>query len=110
MQKSYIEEVTQFLKLVANANRLLILQILLDGEANVGDLETQLGVSQPALSQHLARMRQEGILETRRAGQQIFYSVRDPRVVAMLKTMKHVFEDQSHLYADNSASSRSYTG
>jgi ArsR family transcriptional regulator, virulence genes transcriptional regulator len=86
-----VDEATQFLKLVSNANRLLILCILVKGEANVGDLEHQLGVSQPALSQHLARMRQEGILETRRCGQQIFYSIKDPKIIRMLSMLDEIF-------------------
>jgi ArsR family transcriptional regulator, virulence genes transcriptional regulator len=71
----------QFFKLIANSNRLMILRLLSVGEASVGELEQQMGVSQPALSQHLARMRQEDILEAKRSGQQIFYSIKDLRIL-----------------------------
>ncbi len=90
--KANADDAAQFLKLIANTNRLLILCHLLAGEANVGQLEQHLGVSQPALSQHLARMRQEGVLTTRRRGQQIFYSIRDNRVLTLLQTLNGMFE------------------
>ncbi len=83
--KQNAEKNAQFFKLIANANRLMILYLLSEGEANVGELEEKMGVSQPALSQHLARMRQEGILEAKRSGQQIFYSIKDLRIIEMLK-------------------------
>lgn len=82
--KSNATNVASFLKLVANSNRLLVLCRLSGGEACVSELEEELNLSQPALSQHLARLRQEGVLETRRDGQQIYYSIRDPRIVNML--------------------------
>lgn len=86
------DDAAQFLKLIANTNRLLILHHLsLDGEANVGELEQHLGVSQPALSQHLARMRQEGVLSTRRRGQQIFYSINDTRITKLLPLLNVMF-------------------
>lgn len=86
------DDAAQFLKLIANTNRLLILCHLTSGEANVGQLEQHLGVSQPALSQHLARMRQEGVLSTRRLGQQIFYSIKDPRIATLLNMLNDMFE------------------
>ncbi len=88
----HVTDASHFLKLIANTNRLLILCILVDAEANVSELEQKLGVSQPALSQHLARMRQEGMLETRRCGQQIFYSIKDDRIYKLLKSLNHIFE------------------
>jgi ArsR family transcriptional regulator, virulence genes transcriptional regulator len=85
------------LKLIANANRLMILCHLQTGEANVGELEQHIGVSQPALSQHLARMRQEGLLQTRRVGQQIFYSIKDRRVMQLLVLLEELFTDDQHV-------------
>lgn len=82
--------VASFLKLVANSNRLLVLCRLSGGEACVSELEEELSLSQPALSQHLARLRQEGVLETRRDGQQIYYSIRDPRIVRMLPFLDEI--------------------
>ncbi len=87
-----VNDAAQFLKLIANANRLQILCLLAKQEANVGELEKALGVSQPALSQHLARMRQEGLLSTRRCGQQIFYSIKDKRIPALLTSLEPLFD------------------
>jgi ArsR family transcriptional regulator, virulence genes transcriptional regulator len=88
-----LDKTSQFLKLIANSNRLAILELLtLGGSANVSEMEQHMGVSQPALSQHLARMRQEGILEANRSGQQIFYSIKDERIVEMLKLLDELFK------------------
>ncbi len=81
----------QLFKLIANENRLMILYLLSHGEANVGELEQKMEVSQPALSQHLARMRQENILDAKRVGQQIFYSIKDLRIVEMLNIIDELF-------------------
>lgn len=86
------ESAAQFLKLIANTNRLLILCTLEDGAANVGQLEQKLGVSQPALSQHLARMRQEGVLATKRQGQHIFYSIKDQKIKKLLPVLTDLFD------------------
>ncbi|MCF8473275.1 MAG: metalloregulator ArsR/SmtB family transcription factor [Emcibacter sp.] len=80
-----------FLKTLANSNRLVILSQLLDKEMCVGDLEKNLDISQSALSQHLGRMRAEGLVETRRESQQIFYRLKDYRVAHMLKLTYDLF-------------------
>ena len=74
------EKAAEFLRTLANPNRLIILNRLMRGEACVGDLEKSLSISQSALSQHLTRMKSEGILSKRRESQQIFYSISDTRV------------------------------
>jgi len=84
-------EVAEFLKTLANSNRLVILNQLLGKEMCVGDLEQDLDISQSALSQHLGRMRAEGIVATRRASQQIFYRIKDARVARMLKLTYDLF-------------------
>ncbi len=65
----------QFLKALANDNRLVILCTLADGEKNVGELEEILGIRQPTLSQQLARLRAEKLVATRRDSKQIYYSL-----------------------------------
>ena len=84
-------EAAGFLKTLANSNRLVILSRLLDKEKCVGDLEKNLNISQSALSQHLGRMRAEGLVSTRRESQQIFYSIKDPRVARMLTLTYDLF-------------------
>lgn len=80
-----------FLRTLANSNRLIILRRLLEGECCVGDLEKDLNISQSALSQHLSRMRAEGILSRRRESQQIFYSILDDRVGMFLEIVNELF-------------------
>ena len=63
----------------------------MQGEFCVGDLEKSLNISQSALSQHLSRMRSEGILERRRESQQIFYSISDDRVISFMNVVFDIF-------------------
>ena len=85
-------EAAQMLKALSNEKRLMILCKLLEhGEMSVNALIGHVGLSQSALSQHLARMREEKILDTRRDAQQIFYRVADPRVRDILGTLKKTF-------------------
>ncbi len=64
-----------FLKGLANENRLMILCSLAQGEMNVSDLEARLGIRQPTLSQQLARLRSEDLVDTRRDAKSIYYSL-----------------------------------
>jgi DNA-binding transcriptional ArsR family regulator len=67
--------VCQLLRLLSNEHRLLVLCQLVEGERTVGELAERLGMRQPAMSQQLARLRAEGIVDTRRDGQSIHYSL-----------------------------------
>jgi len=84
-------EAAGLLKLLANENRLLILcRLAIAGEMSVGDLADAVDLSQSALSQHLAKMREDGLLATRREAQCVFYRIGDPnaaRLLALLKTI-----------------------
>lgn len=85
-------EAAQMLKALSNEKRLMILCKLLEhGEMNVNALIDDVGLSQSAMSQHLARMREEKIVETRRDAQQIFYRVADPRVREILAALKRAY-------------------
>ncbi len=66
---------TGFLKALANEHRLLVLCQLIEGEKSVGELEARLGLRQPHLSQHLARLRRDELVRTRRDSRTIFYSL-----------------------------------
>jgi DNA-binding transcriptional ArsR family regulator len=79
------------MKSLANPNRLMIACALLDGERSVGDLETDLGLRQPSLSQQLAELRESGVVEARREAKQVFYRISDQRVVALLATLHQIF-------------------
>jgi len=73
-------EAAGFLKILANDRRLMILCELLKGERSVGELEEIVGLSQSALSQHLARLRSSKLVKTRRESQTIYYRIADPGV------------------------------
>jgi ArsR family transcriptional regulator len=66
-------QAADLLKSIANEHRLMILCQLAGGEKSVAELDKLIGIRQPNLSQHLARLRAEGIVETRRDGSRIFY-------------------------------------
>jgi ArsR family transcriptional regulator, virulence genes transcriptional regulator len=86
------DEAARFLKLMANEQRLLILCHLVESrEMTVTALADAVGLSQSALSQHLARLREDGLVAFRREAQTLHYRVADPRAVRMLKTLKQVF-------------------
>ncbi len=85
-------EAATLLKALANEKRLMILCKLLEhGEMGVMALSAEVGLSQSALSQHLARMRDEKMVAFRRDAQSIFYRVADPRVGQLLTTLKAQF-------------------
>ena len=85
-------EAAGVLKALANEKRLMILCKLLErGEMSVMPLAEDVGLSQSALSQHLAKMRDEGIVGFRRDGQTIFYRLADRNVGRILKTLKTIY-------------------
>jgi len=75
------------LKVLANEDRLLLLNQLSQGEMCVGELEEALGIHQPTLSQQLGVLRNEGIVHTRREGKRICYSLADPRLLDILQVL-----------------------
>lgn len=85
------EKASSLLKALANEKRLMIVCILSKGEKNVGDLEQFIGLSQSALSQHLARLRRDGIVDTRREAQTIYYSIKDPAVPKLLACLATIY-------------------
>ncbi len=91
MLEQKAEEAARLLKLLANENRLLILcRLVAEREVPVGKIAEAVGLSQSALSQHLAKMREEGLVATRREAQTVLYRIADPdtrRVLALLKNI-----------------------
>lgn len=79
------------LKVLANEDRLLLLCQLSQGEMAVGELEEVLGIRQPTLSQQLGVLRGEGVVDTRRDGKRIFYSVADPRLLQVLAVLYDLY-------------------
>lgn len=85
-------EAAQLLKLIANEKRLMILcRLVAQREMSVGELSGAVELSQSALSQHLALMREEGLVDTRRQAQTVFYRVADPNARRILKLLKNIY-------------------
>ncbi len=85
-------EAAGLLKLLANENRLLILcRLAMADEMSVNNLADAVGLSQSALSQHLAKMRGEGLLATRREAQTVFYRISDPNAARVLALLKSIY-------------------
>ena len=79
------------LKVLANEDRLLLLCQLSQGERCVGELEEALGIHQPTLSQQLGVLRNEGLVNTRRQGKHIFYSVANPATLEILALLYRIY-------------------
>jgi ArsR family transcriptional regulator len=85
-------EATSLLKAIANEFRLLILCYLAEeSELSVGALADRVGLGQSALSQHLAKLREEGLVTTRKEAQTVFYRVCDPRAGQILALLHDLF-------------------
>jgi ArsR family transcriptional regulator len=85
------DEAVGALKLLANPERLLLLCQLSQGEFSVGELEEQLGIHQPTLSQQLGVLRNQQVVATRRDGKNIYYSVADPAVLEILVVLYRLY-------------------
>ena len=79
------DDIVSVLKALGNKDRLLILSLLLNEELNVSEIEAKSEILQPTLSQQLMILRKNNVVTTRRAGKQIFYSIKDPRYIQILK-------------------------
>lgn len=80
-------EAVAALKALGNPERLLLLCQMSQGELSVSELEAALDIRQPTLSQQLGVLRREGMVQTRRDGKKIFYSVADARLLVLLQTL-----------------------
>lgn len=106
----------EFFRTLGHPARVRILELLRDGELTVGKLQAELGIDSSGASQHLAAMRRQGLLESRREGTSVFYRVRDPRVFQLLETARqligsHLEETQALLGAlDDSPPTRRKVG
>lgn len=85
------EAATTLLKALSNDRRLMIVCALYGGEKNVGELEKIVGLSQSALSQHLARLRRDEVVNTRRDAQTIYYSLCNTATLDLLVCLHKIF-------------------
>ena len=79
------------LKALSSPHRLMVLCQLGDRELSVGELMPAVGLSQSALSQHLAKLREEGLVDTRRDGTTIFYRIADPAVLKVIAVLAEIY-------------------
>lgn len=90
--ESKADEVAGVMKSLANPRRLLLLCKLAElGRASVGELASVVGLSQSAMSQHLALLREEGVVSFDRSGQIVFYRIADPRIEALMATLYQLY-------------------
>ena len=88
------QEASGFLKALAHEARLLILCLVIEKEKSVTEIEEILSLRQPAISQQLARLRADGLVETRRDGKNIFYSLARPEVLEVIGALHRTFCQQ----------------
>jgi len=84
-------EATALLRALAHDDRLLLLCQLSQMELCVSDLEEQLEIRQPTLSQQLGVLRREGLVESRREGRNIYYRVADEKALSLLETLYQIY-------------------
>lgn len=83
------KKVARLLRVLANEHRLMILCVLLEAPETVGGIAGRIGsISQPALSQHLALLKANGILASKKSGQNVIYSIADDRVKAVIDVLR----------------------
>ena len=85
------DEAARMLRSLANPHRLQVLCLLVDGELSVGAIQQQVALSQSALSQHLARLRDEQLVENRREGTSIIYRIADPAVLQIMQVLAAIY-------------------
>jgi DNA-binding transcriptional ArsR family regulator len=84
------------LRLMANPLRLRVLCLLVDGERSVGQINAVVGLSSSALSQHLAKLRMEGLVDTRKQAQTVYYSLRPGPALSLIQTLHRQYCPLGH--------------
>ena len=85
------DQAARLLRALSHGARLRVVCELVDGERSAGDLVRASGLSQSALSQHLAKLREEGLVATRRDAQTIFYRIADAKALQVLKILYELY-------------------
>lgn len=101
LKREFAELHAQICKGLADPKRLLILNALRDGERSVSDMCDELDLPQANVSQHLAVLRDRGLVDTRRDGQRIFYSVTSEKIVAAMDLLREVMQEQKSVLLAN---------
>jgi DNA-binding transcriptional ArsR family regulator len=87
----HAQEAAALLKQLSNQHRLMILCSLIDGELSVTELNNRTNLSQSALSQHLASLRNAGLVQTRREAQTIFYQLQGDKAIQVITVLKSIY-------------------
>ena len=87
---------SDLMKLLGHPHRLMILCELNQGECSVGELSERIGIAQSPLSQHLARMRHEGVVSSRREAQTVYYSLAGSEISAVISLLYELYCDPSN--------------
>lgn len=95
LMRSAAGEAAAVLRTLGNPDRLLLLCQLSQGERSVGELEELLDLRQPSLSQQLAVLRNDGLVQTRRDGKRMFYSIAEPKLLVLLGTLYQLYCPQA---------------
>ncbi|NQT66840.1 MAG: winged helix-turn-helix transcriptional regulator [Actinobacteria bacterium] len=82
-------------KTIANPRRLAIIDMIHKGEMTVSTLVKKIGISQANLSQHLAILRSKGVVQTRREGNNIYYSIANPKIIAAFDLISEVLREST---------------
>jgi DNA-binding transcriptional ArsR family regulator len=80
----------QLFRVLGHPVRIRMLELLINGERTVGQLQAELDLDSSGTSQHLAALRQQGVLDSRRAGTSVYYRIRDPRVSQLLAVARQI--------------------
>jgi DNA-binding transcriptional ArsR family regulator len=89
--REHARKAAQLLKSLSNENRLMILCCLIDGEKSVSELNQQVDLSQSALSQHLASLRDGDLVSTRREAQTIYYSLNGSAAIEVIQVLQRLY-------------------
>lgn len=89
--KASASKACSLLKSMANEDRLLILCLLSQGERNVGEIEAETSIQQPTLSQQLTKLREDGLVSTRREGKYIYYGLASYEVIEVMQTLSSLY-------------------
>ena len=89
--RAHASDAAQLLKVLGNEKRLMILCLLAEGERSVGELNALLELSQSALSQHLAILREQELVSTRREAQSVFYSLTPGPAFVLIHSLHDIY-------------------
>lgn len=89
--RAHANDAAQLLRALANDKRLLLLCLLAEGEHSVGELNAKVDLSQSALSQHLAVLREDGLVTTRREAQTIYYALIKGPAQRIIETLHGIY-------------------